>query len=77
MIHCSIFFVFAVSFLFFSFFGWLVGRSVDVIAKVVAILKELPQWVRMVCARRPTLPPLPSRPIDPTQNRAAFAARVS
>ena len=44
--------------------------------EVVSILKDLPQWVRMVCARRQTLPPLPSRPIDPTQDRAAFAARV-
>ena len=44
--------------------------------EVVAILKDLPQSVRMVCARRQTLPTLPSRPIDPTQDRAAFAARV-
>ena len=44
--------------------------------EVVAILKDLPQSVRMVCARRQMLPTLPSRPIDPTQDRAAFAARV-
>jgi C-terminal processing protease CtpA/Prc len=47
--------------------------------EVVSILKDLPQSVRMVCARRQThlLPTqLPSRPIDATQDRAAFASRV-
>ncbi|XP_046458555.1 multiple PDZ domain protein-like isoform X4 [Daphnia pulex] len=46
--------------------------------EVVSILKDLPQSVRMVCARRQThlLPTqLPSRPIDATQDRAAFASR--
>ncbi|KAK4011843.1 hypothetical protein OUZ56_020955 [Daphnia magna] len=46
--------------------------------EVVSILKDLPQSVRMVCARRQThlLPTqLPSRPIDATQDRTAFASR--
>lgn len=42
--------------------------------EVVSILKDLPQSVRMVCARRLLLPPLPTRAID--QERAAFAAKV-
>lgn len=48
--------------------------------EVVSILKDLPQSVRMVCARRQShlLPTqLPSRPIDATQDRAAFASRVN
>lgn len=47
--------------------------------EVVSILKDLPQSVRMVCARRQTLalPTQLSRPIDPTQDRAAFASRVT
>ncbi|CAG7720104.1 unnamed protein product, partial [Allacma fusca] len=42
--------------------------------EVVGILKELPVHVRIVCARRPGQPP-PSRPIDTSQDRNAFAAR--
>lgn len=48
--------------------------------EVVSILKDLPQSVRMVCARRQShlLPTqLPSRPIDLNQDRAAFASRVN
>jgi multiple PDZ domain protein len=44
--------------------------------EVVSILKDLPMHVRIVCARRPGAPP-PSRPIDTSQDRNAFAARVS
>lgn len=41
--------------------------------EVVTILKELPVAVRMVCARRIGEP---SRLIDTSQDRAAFATRV-
>jgi hypothetical protein len=44
--------------------------------EVVTILKDLPVNVRMVCARRPG-EPAPYRLIDTSQDRAAFAARVS
>jgi hypothetical protein len=43
---------------------------------VVTILKDLPVNVRMVCARRPG-DTAPYRLIDTSQDRAAFAARVS
>jgi hypothetical protein len=44
--------------------------------EVVTILKDLPVNVRMVCARRPG-DAAPYRLIDTSQDRAAFAARVS
>lgn len=44
--------------------------------EVVSILKDLPLAVRMVCARRAGEAP-PYRLIDTSQDRAAFAARVS
>ncbi|KAJ8883354.1 hypothetical protein PR048_015197 [Dryococelus australis] len=44
--------------------------------EVVTILKDLPMNVRMVCARRPG-EPVPYRVIDTSQDREAFAARVS
>lgn len=44
--------------------------------EVVTILKDLPVNVRMVCARRPG-DTAPYRLIDTSQDRAAFAARVS
>lgn len=44
--------------------------------EVVSILKDLPVCVRMVCARRAGEAP-PYRLIDTSQDRAAFAARVS
>lgn len=46
--------------------------------EVVAILKELPQSVRMVCARRQLTSQLPlTQPADDDQERAAFSPRVS
>lgn len=44
--------------------------------EVVTILKDLPVNVRMVCARR-AADSQPYRLIDTSQDRAAFAARVS
>lgn len=44
--------------------------------EVVTILKDLPVNVRMVCARR-SPDSTPYRLIDTSQDRAAFAARVS
>lgn len=43
--------------------------------EVVYILKELPTHVRIVCARRPGHQP--PCPIDTSQDKNAFAARVS
>lgn len=43
--------------------------------EVVAILKDLPLHVRMVCARKPG--ETPARVIDTSQDRAAFVSRVS
>jgi hypothetical protein len=42
---------------------------------VVAILKDLPLHVRMVCARKPG--ETAARVIDTSQDRAAFVSRVS
>lgn len=44
--------------------------------EVVSILKDLPMSVRMVCSRR-TDDTIPRGLIDTSQDRAAFAARVS
>lgn len=44
--------------------------------EVVSILKDLPVGVRMVCARR-SPDSTPYRLIDTSQDKAAFAARVS
>lgn len=44
--------------------------------EVVSILKDLSMSVRMVCARRSDNT-LPHRLLDTTQDKAAFAARVS